>query len=175
MTYFILFAFVLSICLNVASSVAIAARQCKEVPSSPGWPDPNTWAALNATLSGRLLAALPPAIVCDQSRDQYSPDQCSVVNQDWWTAAFHVDDPVSVQWPNWQQDACLPSIAYNGSNPCSVDVFAKYTVNASTAEHVVQALKFANKHNLRGSVKNTGHDWIGRLVFLSFKRGKAKP
>jgi hypothetical protein len=137
-------------------------RECKEVPSSPGWPSPTAWSKLNSTLGGRLLAALPPAVVCDKSREQYSAEQCANVNENWWNATFHVNDPVSVQWPNWQEDACLPSAAYNGSNACQIDVFAKYTVNASEAQHVVLALKFAKAYNLRVSVKNTGHDWLGR-------------
>lgn len=35
-------------------------------------------------------------------------------------------------------------------------------VRATTAQHVSDAVKFAGKHNLRFTIKNTGHDFLGR-------------
>ena len=140
--------------------------QCKEVPSSSGWPSRSTWSGLNSTTGGNLLSALPPAIVCDKTSQYYSPGQCRVVGEEFMLASFHDADPVSVHWPNWQNDGCLPSALYNGS--CNLAPFPKYTVNASTAEHVVEAAKFASAHNLRLSVKNTGHDYLGRSVTLAW-------
>lgn len=124
------------------------------MPSSPGWPSLEAWTSLNSTLDGRLLAALPPAVVCDPNREEYSAQDCAVLNKQWFLALFHDEDPISEHYPNWQGDGCLPSAAYNGSNMCELNPFPKFTVNASEPGHVVDALKFAAKNNLRVSVKN---------------------
>ena len=163
-------AFLLSLLLlRLASGAPTSTHaKCKEVPSSPDWPSSDAWAALNSTLGGNLLAALPPAIVCDRSREQYSAQDCASVNKNWLLATFYDADPIILQYPNWQNDACLPPAVYNGSNPCELKPFPKYTVNASEAEHVVQAVKFAVEKNLRVSVKNTGHDFLGRSTSPEF-------
>ena len=69
---------------------------------------------------------------------------------------------------NWQMDACLPTAIYNKSSVCELKPLAKYTVNASEPRHVSDALKFASKHNLRVSVKNTGLDYLGRSTSSEF-------
>lgn len=163
-------AFGLSFFLSWLASAAPSPKhpKCKAVSSSPDWPSSDTWAALNSTLGGKLLAALPPAIVCDRSREQYSAQDCASVNKNWLLATFYDEDPISLQYPNWQNDACLPPLVYNGSNPCELQPFPKYTVNATDSEHVVQAVKFASEKNLRISVKNTGHDFLGRSTSPEF-------
>lgn len=156
--------------LNVVTVGAIPhppARTCKESHLTAGWPSLHDWTELNATVAGNLLAPLPPAIVCDPGEEQYDAAACKAVDQVWSTAQFANGDPLTVHQPNWQHDACLPPSIYNGSDTCDVAPFAKYVVNASDAQHVVEAVKFASKHNLRLSVKNTGHDYLGRYLNLT--------
>lgn len=143
-------------------------RDCKATPSSPLWPCHGDWEALNTTLNGNLLAPLPPAIVCDKSHTHYSRAQCDSVGEQWHQSLFHDNDPVSLHQPNWQHDACLPSAIYNKTTTCNLKPFPKYTVNASETCHVQDALRFASKHNLRVSVKNTGHDYLGRSTSPEF-------
>lgn len=61
---------------------------------------------------------------------------------------------------NWQHDACLPLVVFNGT--CNLAPFAKYVVNASEPDHVVEAIKFASKSNLRVS---------GKTPAMTFWRG----
>lgn len=64
------------------------------------------------------------------------------------------------------KDACDPiypngtSIFGNtqaGATGCSLGALSPYVVNATEAGHVQAALEFAEDHNLRLNIKNTGH------------------
>ena len=142
---------------------------CKVSYTSRNWPSLSKWTQLNRTLDGKLLAPLPASIVCDPESPHYDSSACAAIDRVWLTEAFHDNDPLSLHQSNWQNDACLPPFVYNGSNPCDVTPFAKYVVNASTADHVVTAIKFASDHNIRVSVKNTGHDYLGRSTSPGFQ------
>lgn len=48
------------------------------------------------------------------------------------------------------------------SKPCNIGNLVQYAVNVSKPEHVTETLKFANKHNIRFVVRNTGHDYLGK-------------
>lgn len=138
-------------------------QTCKAVPGAANWPTVATWNTFNKTLNGVLLAPHPPALVCDKSRAQtYDEQLCDDVSSNWQYSAFHADDPVSIDWPNWQDDGCLPYGWYNGSSVCNLAPFPRYVVNASTANHVAATVKFASQNNVRLSVKGTGHDFLGR-------------
>jgi FAD/FMN-containing dehydrogenase len=71
-------------------------------------------------------------------------------------------------WPNWE--ACGTSgCSLLSSNPeetlystCSLGRLATYFVDARKTSHISSALQFAKVHNIRISVKNTGHDFFGR-------------
>ncbi|KAF7192067.1 putative FAD-linked oxidoreductase [Pseudocercospora fuligena] len=139
--------------------------ECRESYSTQGWPSKSTWQALNSSLSGKLLAPLPPAIVCDSARPEYDEPACKSLGKVWPITTFMNDDPLLLHQSNWQNDTCIPPTLFNGTNTCDPKPFAKCVVNASTAEHVVDAVRFANKHNLHISVKNTGHDYLGRSTF----------
>jgi hypothetical protein len=154
--------FLLALTLGSTSARA-ATPPCKVVPGSKNWPNASTWQSFNKTLGGALLAPLPPAIVCDQSRPAtYNKAQCNIIDKQWFNSSLHCDNPVSVDWPNWQHDGCLPSALVKNPTPCVLSDFPYYVVNASTAQHVAAAVKFAGKNNVRLSVKGTGHDLLGR-------------
>ena len=48
------------------------------------------------------------------------------------------------------------------SKPCTIGNYVVYAVNVSKPEHVSEALKFANEHNIRVVIRNTGHDYQGK-------------
>ena len=48
------------------------------------------------------------------------------------------------------------------SKPCTLGNYVSYAVNVSNPNHVSEALKFADKHNIRVVVRNTGHDYQGK-------------
>ncbi|KAG6913137.1 hypothetical protein DXG01_009384, partial [Tephrocybe rancida] len=47
---------------------------------------------------------------------------------------------------------------------CSLGRLASYYVDVRNALHILAALQFAHAHNIRLSIKNTGHDFFGRSV-----------
>ena len=142
-----------------------SSKLCKPLSNSSDWPSTQAWQALNLSVSGNLLPGLPPAIVCDTSRpDTFDTAACVRVGENWLNSDFHSDDPVSVTYPNWQDDACLPSAVYNGSSRCDLQPFPSYVVNASTASHAVEAVKFAATTAVRLIVKGGAHDLLGRYA-----------
>ena len=63
-------------------------------------------------------------------------------------------------WPYFQGSTCLPT--YDSYKPCTIGGYPEWVVNASTPAHVQTTIKFAQTHNLRLVIKNTGHDFIGK-------------
>ncbi|KAJ5263160.1 CAZyme family AA7 [Penicillium angulare] len=69
---------------------------------------------------------------------------------------------------NWEANGdktCALNIFQNPSvlsDECYLGRLSSLYVDAHKAEHVITAIKFARLHNLRVSIKNTGHDYFGR-------------
>ena len=151
--------------LTALSTHTQRSTECEAVPGSSHWPASSVWQDFNKTLGGALLAPFPPAIVCDHSSTSYDAKACHSLPTltEWFNSSFHADDPVSVDWPIWQDDACLPpALLQQTAGTCNLRPFPHYVVNASTGQHVSEALKFAAKYNVRLTVKGTGHDLLGR-------------
>jgi hypothetical protein len=136
--YGLLYAFLLYTLIQASPTLRSATSICKSVPGDASWPSADTWAALNTTLSGRLLAPLGPGAVCHKEQPSYSTAQCAAVQASWSNEFFHVEDPVSVEWNNWTNDTCLP----DASVPCSNAGYPLYVINATTAEHVKAGIDF---------------------------------
>ena len=146
---------------------AILSRSnaCKPLVTSPDWPSPESWRSLNDSVSGNLLAPFPPSIVCDSSKPQsFDLVACAQVGQSWYKSSFHRDDPVSVTYPNWQNDACLPTAVYNATIGCDLEPYPRYVVNATKASHIVETVNFAITTGVRLIVKGGAHDLLGRWV-----------
>ncbi|KAL7266287.1 hypothetical protein RUND412_011172 [Rhizina undulata] len=160
--------------LAISSSTPVSSPYddndgCKCDPSGPCWPSPYTWAALNTTLSGALISTVPLASVCYPDHPKFSREACEQVYTQWSTDALHYSDPASIMWPYWAdkppfiKGPCLPTANGTGApGGCSLGGYAVYSINATTAEHVIEGIKFAKKYNIRLVVKNTGHDFMGR-------------
>lgn len=149
-----------SLLVLIRTEDLVNAKRCKAVPGSKSWPSGAQWKALNASLSGQLLAPLPPAAVCDHSLSVYNNASCSEIISKWMVSDFHAREPVSVDQSNWENDACVPGLATH----CSLSQFPPYVVNATTSAHIQLAVNFARKFNVRLIVKGTGHDYLGRSV-----------
>ncbi|CAA9963606.1 GlcD FAD/FMN-containing dehydrogenase [Pyrenophora teres f. maculata] len=154
----------LSLTYSVHALSVPTGKQCKSIAGLTGWPDPPVWKKFNTTLSGALLEPLPPAQACYTSVSNSSSTNtlCDYTTSSWKLSSFHSADPVSVAYPNWQDDACVPPLLSEGSGRCSLNAFPKYVVNASTAEHVAQTVKFAASNSVRIVVKGGAHDLLGR-------------
>ncbi|KAK6072272.1 FAD binding domain protein [Seiridium cupressi] len=68
------------------------------------------------------------------------------------------EDAVNIMSPYWLNDTCSP---FSGTS-CKQGNIASYAVEIDGAKTVTAALKFAREKNVRVSIKNTGHDYIGR-------------
>lgn len=71
-----------------------------------------------------------------------------------------VADPVNVMAQTFQNNSCSPFLAANGT--CDLGNLAQYAINVSDANSVIAGIQFAQAHNIRLIVKNTGHDFLGR-------------
>lgn len=68
-------------------------------------------------------------------------------------------DPVNVNSPYWNNNSCSPFV--QGSS-CSLGHLASYGINVTSAEDVIAGIDFAREKNVRLTIKNTGHDFLGR-------------
>jgi hypothetical protein len=58
--------------------------------------------------------------------------------------------------------SCDPFLAE--SRPCTLGNYAAYAVKVSNANQVAAAVRFANDHNIRLVVRNTGHEYVYNLL-----------
>jgi FAD/FMN-containing dehydrogenase len=133
--------------LALAAAAAAAAPQCRCLPSDACWAAV-PWAALNASVSGRLAPSRDPlASAC--SGNAASP-ACA--------AALRASDDEF--WLSAQPSGYLHTGLFSVWN-ISTEL-SSYAVLAATEEDVAATVAFAAAHNLRLVVKSTGHDWYGR-------------
>jgi hypothetical protein len=150
---------VLSLVTSIASLVlgisATTQPYCKPIPGSSDWPLLSEWQALNSTVLGRLIAPVPPGLVCQKNSSLYNVQACGNVYQQWANSSWHASDPFT---GDYNDEACLPS----NLAPCSATAYPAYVVNASDASHVQAAVKFAKRTGVRLIMKGTGHDIAAR-------------
>jgi hypothetical protein len=136
-------------------------------PSDPCWPSETDWLTLNQTVSGRLIKTKPPGSVCYESESDYNKSACEHLLRIWSNSEYHSSNPVTVSDPLWSNSSCTPiypngtSVSGDpnaGGKGCSLGYLSPYVVNATTAQHVRATLQFAEKHNVRLNIKNTGHN-----------------
>lgn len=142
-----------------------------QTPNHSCWPSNSEWNSLNTTLSGALIRGVPPASVCYPAQPNYNKAQCGFVRSQWFNSTWHAQDPISVNYPIWANNSCNP-IYPNGTSVtgdvnaglrgCSIGNYPAFVVNATNAEQVSTALKWAGKNNIRVVVKSTGHSYSGR-------------
>ncbi|KAF2016338.1 FAD-binding domain-containing protein [Aaosphaeria arxii CBS 175.79] len=165
------FIFLISFTVASASAISNTTQDCKCVPGDSCWPSTSDFSALNDTLSGHLIQAIPPASVCYQSEPNYDEAACNQILSSWFSSDFHAADPISIGWPWWARNPC-PPIFPNGTSVtldpdaekkgCSIGAYPVYSVNATTEEHVVETVKWAAEKNIRLVIKSTGHSFQGR-------------
>lgn len=100
------------------------------------------------------------AISCYPGAEQ-NAQECATVNKGWSDAAFQADDPVGLSYPI---NATCPPVpkGQQASGSCTLGTSPRYAVNATCAEDVSAAVKFAKQRNVRLVIKDTGHDILGR-------------
>lgn len=149
-----------------ASATSSPGYNCR--PGQACWPSNKEWEKLNSTLSGNLHRTIPYAASCYYSDPNYDPSACAVVAANYTENQPRTDVYGAASGLNWE--SCLSNTcALNPSNTsqvlsdqCYLGRLSSLYVDATDASHVSTAIKFAREHNIRVSIKNTGHDYYGR-------------
>lgn len=143
--------------------------KCLHLPTSSSWPNKTKWNQLNTTVNGRLIRGIPLGQPCYET--QFDAEECARVRDAWISLESYENDPVNIMAPYWQNNSCNPMVATNtGTNTNNTDTYntcilgnlASYALNISHVGDVISGLKFARENNIRLTIKNTGHDFLGR-------------
>ncbi|KAL1922720.1 uncharacterized protein VTP21DRAFT_9096 [Calcarisporiella thermophila] len=135
--------------------------KCRCLPKDPCWPDTTAWDRFNTTLGGRLLATFPPAYPCHDPH--YDEAACNVVKKQWNNPLWRIDQAGAMQYETWEVDNNANcSSNTNRTSPCHQGSIPEYSVDVSDRADIQHAVRFAANNRLRLTVKNTGHDFLGR-------------
>jgi hypothetical protein len=160
-----------SACIALGLVATTSATSSPGYNCSPGqlcWPSNKEWESLNSSLSGNLYRTVPFAASCYYSSPHYDPSACAVVAENYTANQPRTTVYGAASGLNWE--SCLSNtcaLNYSNtsqvlSNECYLGRLSPLYVDAHEASHVITAVKFAQEHNLRVSIKNTGHDYFGR-------------
>ncbi|UKZ80191.1 hypothetical protein TrVFT333_007948 [Trichoderma virens FT-333] len=86
------------------------------------------------------------------------PAQCAIIQANWNNSLFHAQFPTGYDYP-YTFSCDIPG---GNTTSCSLGDSPYYAVNVTNANDISLALKFASQHNMRVSIKQTGHDFLGR-------------
>ncbi|KAH4071961.1 hypothetical protein HBI24_061240 [Parastagonospora nodorum] len=149
--------------ITFGDGTGIEKPACKSFPGYESWPSAERWNAFNVSLRGALLRGVPPTASCYDGMYQ-NASRCTFVRQNQGSALFAKEDPV-VPFGQWQLHNPCP-VPNSGVTPplsdCKLESYPAYVVNASSVRDVQLAINFARNNYIRLTIKNTGHDWIGR-------------
>ncbi|TVY20182.1 FAD-linked oxidoreductase ZEB1 [Lachnellula arida] len=137
-------------------------------PGQKCWPSLQEWQQLNQSIDGHLYETVPMGAPCYENSTSFNAETCDVVENNYNNSIPRGDYYGQTYWQNWE--ACgTTGCSLLSENPseklyltCSLGRLASYYVDVRNASHISGALKFAQAHNIRISIKNTGHDFFGR-------------
>ncbi|KAF8142138.1 hypothetical protein EV363DRAFT_1249340 [Boletus edulis] len=136
---------------------------------SPSWPSASRWETLNSTLGGRLQTLRPWAAVCYIEDPLYDPDKCKTVLSNYTNEHTRESIASALLWTNWESCGYDTGCALNYSDPqpvsgkhCHQGTTPPYGIAITSAEDASNVVKWAATHNVKLTIKNTGHDYIGR-------------
>lgn len=145
-------------------SPVLGDRSCKTHPLDPRWPTTSDWNSLNQSTNGALIVSKPVASSCYDGNPFESATSCASVQENWFLSAFHAEQAESIGYSYWANNTCVPpnDYGYVKGQLCQLGGFPQYILNATTAQQVATAVKWASSRNIRIVVKGTGHDLNGR-------------
>ena len=137
-------------------------------PGQKCWPTLREWQQLNQSIDGRLYQTVPMGAPCYTNSPYSNTEACATVEASYNNGIPRVAYYGQTYWLNWE--ACgASSCSLLSSDPeetlysnCSLGRLASYYIDVLNASHISAALQFAKAHNVRISIKNTGHDFFGR-------------
>ncbi|KAH7328753.1 hypothetical protein B0I35DRAFT_418225 [Stachybotrys elegans] len=153
----------------LAASAHAAAPYC--LAGDDCFPSPAEFEQLEETLQGNLIRSQPYGAPCYAAT--YDADACLNLVNTVRTFGFREEEAAAVMYVNNEitpnGSGCpVPMAPADGSAPPAIDGecvlgnMAAYVVNATSADDVQVAVRFAAEHNLRLRIKNSGHDYTAR-------------
>lgn len=144
--------------LCVLSAFSKATNDCRCTSESQCWPSNSDFQFLASTISQPLIYPAPPATPCYDS----VAGNCTDVRAGWYNGIWRSDQSGAAEHTNWETYA-FPNGTIQGCYlnttlgiPCQQGSVPIIGVDARTPKDIQEAVKFAEKHNLRLVIKNTG-------------------
>lgn len=132
-------------------------------PTDACWPSPAEWAALNASVSGALIAVAPPLAPCfGFPGEPIDAAECLAREQNYTNSYWRASQPGASQEVVWEQDLATGASCFDAASPCELGNIPPFAVRAATTADAQAALAFAVRHNVRVVVKSSGHEYQGR-------------
>ncbi|KAJ7461116.1 hypothetical protein FB451DRAFT_1269005 [Mycena latifolia] len=138
---------------------------------------PAQWRALNATVGGRLFAAAPFALPCfslyNNQNVSVDPQACSAIQANYTSPNFRVEHfgaNMNVEYETCMSthSRCLLDTT-NPRNPLATDgascdqgEIPPYYIDIKEPSDIQAAFAFSERTKVPVSIKNTGHDYMGR-------------
>lgn len=174
-----------SLAVSVNPRQSLYPNNC--VPGQACWPTTAQWQAFNQSVNGRLQATVPYASPCfgllaGGTTTSYNAAQCQYVAQHYADnppfGLGTTEEPVgparealygachNLNWENCGASNCWlqslqPNLPPTGRN-CSLGRLSAVYVDSRAYTDVQKTMAFAQAHNIKMSIKNTGADYVGR-------------
>ncbi|KAI2780737.1 FAD binding domain-containing protein [Daldinia loculata] len=140
---------------------SVNSSKCRCFPGDACWPSRSEWSQFNKTINGKLVATIPLASVCHNSGfGRYDADACAKLISVWDYPVTHYESSSSPMAPFFANMSCDPFTPPDAQ--CVVGSLIQYAVNASSAQDYQSTIAFAQQHNIRLVIRNTGHDYFGK-------------
>jgi hypothetical protein len=144
---------------------APVASEYSCIPGQSCWPSSSEWSTFNNSISGNLRSTVPWAAPCYSNS---SSEACHGVGKDYMNSIARTSHYGAMEFLDWE--SCGPShcflSSFSPSSPtsgeCALGRLSTYHVEAHTADDISKTLDFVREHDIRVSIKNTGHDYFGR-------------
>jgi hypothetical protein len=135
----------------------------RKYPDSLEYPTKADWQSFNTSIDGHLLVGHPPGHFCyDPHFDRAKCYEAYTASS---SSASILEQPTAIDYPWWGGLGCQPTAGTRGDKQgCGIGNYPNYVVDSYKTEYVQKAVIFARKHNLRLTIKNTGHDFLGRNI-----------
>ncbi|KAF2759924.1 FAD binding domain protein [Pseudovirgaria hyperparasitica] len=156
--HFVLFIYLAS---SVPGTYSAPTNTCRCFPGDACWPTSDKWHELNTTVNGRLISTVPLASPCHDSEfGPYDEDACQAIQEAWTLPETHINSSSSIMAPTFANQSCDPFTPREQS--CILGTYIQYAIDAREMFDYKAAIRFANRHNVRLVIRNTGHDWLGK-------------
>lgn len=149
---------VASTCVPRDNTTLPISDKCRCLPGDACWPSDKVWDEFNDKVDGRLIKTIPIGSPCHDPN--YDEAACKALKESWLLPQTHIDSPSSIMQQFFANQSCDAMTSQD--TPCSLGNYPAYAVKVSNSAQVAEAVKFANEHNIRLVIKNTGHDYFGR-------------